>query len=424
MALPDELLDELLSAHLDGATSGDERARVEQLLNDDPAIAEHLEQLRRQRELMREAAYTTPKLPDGFADQIVQAAIRQAQADELRPDHPLRLAASGSYVSPKRESNHTNHRLIATVAGLAASVLFIGYMVKEFGFAPNNQPDKNTLVNLPKSDPEQAPSRITKDPSAPIVTPETSSTPDTMIARSEKDDSVLVESNDTDMVPSPDLTPKTSEPLLVDAGNGSPQKNVGESPETLPPNAVRVAARPLRMLMVIEINQTESGRAIGAFDQALANVNIVPANEREVDESLARAVTKNNVAHSENGNAEDHPAFEAVLLESPVTQLDNLVNLLVANREGIQGVGFSLVSVDDDASLMRSIESVRTPDPTTIRHQGQSIPIVIDSEDVLDAWINKVGDRSFAPLSEGQAGPIIGMTSGPDPMANILFLVR
>lgn len=443
MALPDELLDELLSAHLDGATSGDERARVEQLLNDDPAIAEHFRQLRRQAELLRETAFVTPDLPDGFADQIVQAAIDEAQAKQLRVDHPLQLAASGSYVSRKSESRHPNHlsnpRLIATVAGLAASVLFIGYMVKEFGFSSNNQQANHSLVTIPQPEPNQAQPRVNGDPIGPLVTPDLVNTPDTMIVESDAVDPVTVEANDFRPDRTPAMKPETSNLLLADASDTSPPRRMTESPVSpprtdLPRTEVRVAARPLRMLMVIEVNQTESGRQVGAFNQALASVNILPGSERQVDDALARAVTHSGTSQSNDTDDLNDQESEVVLLESPVKQLDKLVNSLVANRDGIKTVGFSLVSVDDDAPLMRSIESVRTLDPTKIRHQGKSFPIVSNSEEVFDAWLNEVGNRNFAPMENGQAGALIGLTTGavlktgsedgPDPFANILFLVR
>ncbi|MDV6032042.1 MAG: hypothetical protein F9B45_18510 [Phycisphaera sp. RhM] len=428
MALPEELLDELLSAHLDGALSGDERARVEQMLSDDPAISQRLEGLKRQRDAFRQALLATPKLPDGFADQVVQAAIDRAEAEELRSDHPLRLAASGSFVAPHSDRTFSKPRLVAMVAGLAASVLFIGLAVKEFSGSAMTQPEDPLLVTSPQPTVDQP---ETVNPIRP-VDPMAAPTSDAIaVSEDSLEDSVAKPAPDSLDVPRPDLSPETQPesngPMLADANPTTRTPSVEDAPALsgadTPETAPLVALRPLNMLMVVEIKQSEAGRQTGAFDQALAEIQIAESEERRVDEALARAVAPQTDA---DASADQSP--RALLLESPAKKLDRLVMRLVSDRDGIEAVGFSAISVQLDAPLLRSIESVRTVDPTKIRHQGQIVPIVSDADEVFDAWVQQLADRPFIPVRGEQEAQLISSQppseSGPDPMANILFLVR
>ncbi|QDV41662.1 hypothetical protein Enr13x_15050 [Stieleria neptunia] len=419
MALPEDLLDELLSGHLDGALSGDERARVEQMLRDDPAISQRLEGLKRQRDAFRQSLLATPKLPDGFADQVVEAAIARAEAEELRGDHPLRLAASGSFVAPRSAQPFSKPRLVAMVAGLAASVLFIGLAVKEFSGSPATQPPDPLLVTLPQPDVDP---RESMNPEGPMVDPMVAPAGDAIAASRDSLEDPTAEPavdllDDPRPQPSPVMQPESTGPLLADASPASRTPDVDDAAAPL------VALRPLKMLMVVEIRQTEAGRQTGAFDQALAEIQIAASDERQVDEALARAVAPEADA---DAAADDSP--RAMLLESPAKKLDRLVTRLVSDRDGIEAIGFSAISVQLDAPLLRSIESVRTVDPTKIRHQGQIVPIVSDADDVFDAWVNQLADRPFIPVQGEQEAQLISSQpaseTGPDPMANILFLVR
>lgn len=446
MALPDELLDELLSAHLDGVTSGDERARVEQLLRDDPQIAQRLEQLESQRDALRRSVLTAPKLPDSFADQVVRAAIEQARAEGLREDHPLRLAGDkldSPRVSPRDATTSTlsKPRVIALIAGLAASLLFIAAIVQQFG--DDTQPQLVAELPVDATTPEPAEPRPAEPrPAEPqLAEPgrETIAQADPALAQplsgetpSSRAEVAVPEMHDAESIASSEVDSESARPMLADAGESTapqeaaiPEAAVDGAASVPPAELVaRVPLPRLQMLLVIEVKRSEAGQAIGAFEQALGKVGIESGSEREVDEDLVRAVAKDSKVESV-----DQEDRQVILLESPAKKLDNLVNQLIADREGIEGIAFSAITLQQDASLMRSIESVRTDDPTKIRHQGQGIPIVSRAEDVFDEWVGEVGARQFASMREGQSDQIVkAMISaddnGPDQMANILFLVR
>ncbi|QEG00975.1 hypothetical protein Mal15_50510 [Stieleria maiorica] len=438
MALPEELLDELLSAHLDDALSSDERARVDQILRDDPAARERLVAIERQRKSFRDAMLAVPKLPDGFADTVVQAAIARAEAEELRSDHPLRLAANDAFVAPQPARSFSTPRLVAMVAGLAASVLFIGLVVRQYSGDVPNRPSDNELVAAPQVIPEQDTVPDPEDLLVPLVTPEAMS--DSIIGNVATDQDPVPPVADPleDVRPeaAPVMQPVPTE-QLADASSNAPVTDLpvteatgpdtGAMPAT-PDTQSFVALKPLSMLMVVEIKQSEAGRQTGAFDRALAEIQIMESDERRVDEALARAVVP-----QPGSEAPIDEAPRALLLESPAKKLDRLVTRLVSDRDGIEAVGFSAISVQLDAPLLRSIESVRTVDPTKIRHQGQVVPIVSDADDVFDAWVSQLADRSFIPIQGEQEAQLLSAQApgggqlddnGPDQMANILFLVR
>jgi anti-sigma factor RsiW len=423
MALPEELLDELLSAHLDDALSGDERARVEQMLSEDPTIEQRFESLRRQRQEFREAAFAVPKLPEGFANKIVQAAIDQAQAEGLRTDHPLQLAAQKALVSRTSADSFSGPRLVAVLVGLAASALFVvGLLANKYSsdsrdsqiaIATIEQPIENRTVTDPShsaiavTDPIPASAKERE----PLVPPG----PETAIASSDvvssNNDARSIDDSPIDLEA---IEPELSQPMLAEASDAASPRVVNDGS---PSNPVAEAAEPapLSMVMVVEVKQTKNGRLIDAFNTALVNAQIEVSEERLVNMNLARMV--------DNGPSEkssDSGSSQVILLESPAKKLDLLVNRLFSEPENFSSVGFSLLS---DAPLLRPINSARRIDPTEIRHEA--FPIGNQSEQVFDAWANQLGDRVFAPMQDSAvAKTVVTSSTGPDQISNILFLIR
>jgi hypothetical protein len=426
MALPDDLLEELLSAHLDGALSGDERARVEQMLCDDPAIGQRLVQLKRLREDFRRSSFVTPKLPDGFSDRVVQAAIRRAEDDQLRPDHPLRLAARDAFVSRPTPTGFSPRRVTVMVAGLAAAALFIGLLVKNDGDT-GQPPHQNSIASLP-SGPSVSGERSvsTDDPLRNDLVPVPNDAIVMLQDTGPASPPARIDPNDSgDAVPTPVLRPSTAQPMLASSDSSDRSPQVSDSPAPKPAAELQLVSQPLQMLMVIEIEQSEIGRQIGAFDQALAKVQIEVSDEREVDEELARAVANQPENRTLEGKVE-----RVLFLESSAKKLDLLVNLLSNNPNGISAIRFSAITaeIERDTPLLRSIDAVRRMDPTQIRHQGDAFPIVGASDEMFDAWSAQLHDRDFAPIRNEMDAQVVKMMAsadnGPDQTANILFLVR
>ncbi|MCO8123712.1 hypothetical protein NHH03_18345 [Stieleria sp. TO1_6] len=430
MALPDNLLDELLSAHLDGALSGDECARVEQMLNADPAIATRMEQLRQQRDAFRGAALPVPSLPQNFADQVVQAAIDQARAQQLPAGHPLQIAGRQessqravlfpARLFPAKSSPARTRQIAGLVAALAASALIAGALIRSATIDHSDSSGSGLVAGGPSLEreltaPESQPAGADVDlaPGPDVSRP--------MLADSNSRSAIAAptEIEVTDLPVPETVLPENPTPEMVanSVPAVAPDANSPiESPATVSvadPELKATPATPLQMLMVVQVIQTDAGRRDDAFGKALADVKIHSSNERQIDDALTRAVVADDgeplLAGKQDG--------QVMLLESPVKKLDQLLNRLSSDRQGIQSVGFSLIT---EAPMLRAIESVRTIDPTEIRHEGQSSPLIGQTDQAFALWSQQLEDRTFA----NGAAEAISMAKGPNPMANLLILVK
>jgi len=298
MALPDELLNELLSAYLDGAASSDESARVEQLLRDDAAIAERLEQMRELRVVVQRSRRATPALPRDFAASVVDTAIARAESEELSSTHPLRRVAAQKTALPPGTSNWTSARLIAIVASLAAAVLVIG------------------LVAQTEQDAERSDSPPGTEESLANGLAVENSLPKNVIGEQSQPEESRSEGSLAENTPPEE--PDKGQALLADSGmrskpsESTPTQN-RDKPTSQSDSSLATAAKPLQMLMVVEVELTEAGRSVEAFNQALSNVQIEIGDEREVSDQLAQAAI-DQVADEQTLN---QPVPQLLLLESP-----------------------------------------------------------------------------------------------------------
>ncbi|MEL6111068.1 MAG: zf-HC2 domain-containing protein, partial [Planctomycetota bacterium] len=152
MALPDEILDELLSAHLDGVLSGDERARVERMLESDPAIEARFETLKSQSAWLSQAAYSGPGLSKDFADQVVGAAIQAATEEGCSAQHPLRKAAR-----EERSGRFSMPQLVGLISALAASLLLVAMLVQGIGSGPSGASVAENVIDETGADSDREP---------------------------------------------------------------------------------------------------------------------------------------------------------------------------------------------------------------------------------------------------------------------------
>ena len=92
-----EDLNELLSAYLDGELDEATRAKVVSHLSANPAVAQLLNELRETRNLLR--GLPRPPVPEGFAEDVMAAAERQALIGEqgAQPAKPARFYRWGPW---------------------------------------------------------------------------------------------------------------------------------------------------------------------------------------------------------------------------------------------------------------------------------------------------------------------------------------
>ncbi|KAA5546977.1 hypothetical protein FYK55_00725 [Roseiconus nitratireducens] len=443
MALPDELLDELLTGHLDDALSGDERARVEQMLRDDPSLRQRLQRLREQISETKQAAWPPPELSDGFADQVVQAAIDHARDQGLPDEHPLRRAESGTlHVEPAatpRFHGGTERRtgwVIAATLGLAASIVFAAFVLQDR--AQRQEPNSRPGTLLADQDPTSVSER---DAAGPMIDASGDRVADAGSAASTTEAGAQPLPDAESGLASVDRTPsgaamepgRADEPAAtldrpaMEAVAESSVTNVPQdraADDDAPKNAASAAQiQPLQSLLVIRVQLTDVGRAADPLEDALASAAIETGAEQPIGDALAGVIPSDDAAQ----NATESEGERVVLLQAPAKKLDRLIQQLIADGNGVASVQFSLIS---EAPLLRSVDAVRSEaiDPTEIRHAGKSWPIVGGSNPAFDVWSNRLGSRAFIPMDAQTGSKAVRMAAGsddgPDVMEHLLILIR
>lgn len=128
--MTDPTFDELASAHLDGATTPAEAARVAA----DPALQARVEELRRVRAAMAQVPAADPSHRDA-AIAAALAAFTDADADAPAPSAPVSSLATGS---ARRGPSPT----VIRVLGAAAAVALLALLVPVLGrLAPSGDDD-------------------------------------------------------------------------------------------------------------------------------------------------------------------------------------------------------------------------------------------------------------------------------------------
>ncbi|MEL6104578.1 MAG: hypothetical protein AAFU85_01020, partial [Planctomycetota bacterium] len=172
--------------------------------------------------------------------------------------------------------------------------------------------------------------------------------------------------------------------------------------------------RSLKLLLMIDVRQTDLGREEGAVDLAMESVEIFSGEEQTIEEPLVLAIANTRAARKEP--PVDDKKEQVLLLRAPIEKLDRLVNELVSDRDGISGVRFTLIN---EGPLLRSVESVLL-DPK----QASYWNVVGESDETFDLWRDELGDQMFVPLSGGTQLGELAAGASPVEMADLLLLVR
>ena len=459
MSLPDEKMNELLSAHLDGALSDQERLDVEQLLADDQEVQEAFDRMQAMRDSFRMAMQVPAgvSLREDFAQHVVQAAIEQSA--EFDSSHPLSKAARSEPSKVLRqEPSKTSSRNVWYAVAVAAAIMMVATLAwKRFADQQPNG-DLAKTNQQPNGDQPASPNQQRPDQQRPDIE---QPRPDQALA-----------GNDSTTLPSTALIPKSADPLEDKPGVADPINSVANADVgTSPPSAMSgsqannsavpmidkpglqsspldhpglvSSGRPkavgaLKVLPVIDVQLTEAGRDADAFGTALQAAGFKVGAEQEVDDDLAAAAIKKHEKQDGEssllvqGAAVPAPR-QVMLLYAPAKKLDRFILTLHADREGVSHVGFSMLISQLDPELVKSIESAKPLDSTTVQHQGSALPMVTQLEEQFDAWSDGLADRSFLPVDENfqgasmtpsAAGEPLDQDNGPDVMAVALFLIK
>lgn len=431
MSLPKDLLDQLLTGYLDDALSVDERARVDQLLKSDPAVADELEQLRELRGSLKAVAKADAKvkLDAGFADRVLVAAVARARSEGLPDDHPLiRLAEQPSTTPAPQPTSTTYWRNVGLLVGLAASIAIAVITLR---------PQSNDILGIAAVEVDPGvPDRIAEDSAVAGDPFDSSNAAPQMIASADSSNSqsasqsAVTNSPATTSLQQPSATdavaaqesliqePLIQEPLihkpapteaLADRGNRSAtpagSSVVDESTVKVGDQDVSVS---LGAIIVLDVRRSDAGREANAVEAALANASI-ETSKKDVTDEIVGFVNENVDAEASGDDV------SLIYLNVSAKKFDRFYAQLWNDRQGIESVQMKMVM---DAPLMKWVDAIR-PDPTAVRHSGEATYELFGAGSVVD----QLEQIEYPPMRD-RSEKFEPSSLGPDIQSEVLVLVR
>ena len=404
MSLRPAIIDQLLTGYLDEVLTADELAQVEKLLQNEPAVAEELAKLQELRLALKSIALADDdiRLDAGFAERVVDEAVLRARAEGLADEHPLLQLEEQGKSNVKPVATVPTWRVAAVMVGLAASIALAVVLVRSASHRGSGNSPADVVVQVDPGVPvpeEQRGSGFGTDAGTAIV--------------SNRKDEPLVEP----VAPGPDLD-KPLEALAnnqnankqnTDAGSSVATKDTGPKPDQEAADMVSVEPNQpaaLGIIAVYHVELTDLGREQEAFKNALTLAGLSLDHKKKISEAV--------VGLSENPQKQAKDA-KVIYLQAPAKALDRLYLRLLADRQGVKGIGMSLAT---NAPLMRVVNAVRQ-DPTVVRHESSSLQLLSDDES-LSQLTATLQELDFIRMSEGQAVP----SGGFDETAEVLLLVQ
>lgn len=434
--IPEELLLRL-SAHMDGQGNQRERETLENELRQNPEAARVLQSWQDQRAEMKSLYLNSQSisLPDGFADRVVDAAIDQACREGCDETHPLILAgqspsvAEGVVIANDRGMG----RRLLVFATLAASLLIAAWVGQNQILSPQGSDESvaNRGDEAQAGDNPQA--LLAVGPSEDSVPPADVSvmSPDPMRIAADTS-SIPTTSDPAITTPEPAITtpePAAAVPAMPQVATAEADRIATVSPGAVPPvdggsdltleglagSSMDLAGPDgmpsLGVLLVVQVNCQEGVDRDRLFSQAMQWAGIDQSADHEVDDAMVAVASE---------TVESPTPFQLVFLNAPARKLDRLYLRLAGDRQQVESVGMSLAT---DMQLLELTDSI-SQDPTLIRDTAVAVQISGVSERSTIA--DQVEALTFLPITDGalSLGAQAGTGSGPDEIAQILFIVR
>jgi hypothetical protein len=221
----------------------------------------------------------------------------------------------------------------------------------------------------------------------------------------------------TNKITSPVEVPDPVEMPVIAAnriGTPSNTNNIAE----LSPSAPHLSPKDLDpkflvqgLVLVVDVRQSEEGRDSNAVGAAMVKAGIKPADERKIDESIVGFGKK---------LVDEDQSVSVLFVEDAGKKIDNFINAMVADLDGIESVGFSYAA---DAPIIGLVNELKRIDPTTVRH-GASWQLTDDQGNGLQLLAQELGSRDFSEIKRGGAAFPGNGIEGPDIKARIFVLVR
>jgi|GEM_PF-1333687 len=430
----------LLSGSLDDALSPDEQALLDQWFQEDPSALRQREELAEVRNQLRAALspLRQTKLDSRFAERVIEAAIEQAQRENLAAEHPLvRLAdqpaGSSRPAATGRSSRGSTWRWVAAAVALAASLLLVFYL--------GRQPDRVPAVGpqeLAQADPNEPHS------TAPVV--ERLAVNENAASPVDPSDPAAAQMQGAGVDSEPAAAPSLAGRLQQPLGPGSPSSAASTSersnfepsiaasspmlaeaaPSVSVPAAAGDASTPQRVplvaVLVVSVELTQAGRDSLAMLQALRAADIQLGPAALVEEQVVAQLQQSQVI----GAADGESGAKLYYIEAPAKQLDRFLLRLMADRDSFAAFGFSIA---DSPGLLASVADWQQVDLTALRHadtQGlardlvsaDGTPLAVDEGPAFIPMPREMGTAGLLGTMDAQS------SGGQDVDSQILLLIR
>lgn len=407
MNVPQEQVDQLLSGYLDDALTADERAEVQTWLRVDASIAAQYDELISIRRALRSIASTDRhlKVRAGFSDRVMEASVARARAEGFADEHPLiqvsEQPTSLAVTPPTKSWAAMTIALVAVAACLA--MIFVGLRPDEGGIA-------NRLVEQAESDPSGGLDSVI------------SATPN-MIAESVVPNLSVPEESAIEAIDRTVVTPK---PVPSSDANVDSEVSMIASAERSELSTPAYAAKAgstvavsqiapsrsdsLNVVLVIDIQLTETGRAVGAVRKAMRSASILQTNQQAVGSDVLRATL---VAAGE----EDQQPVSLFYIQAPAKRLDQFYLRMLADDAGVASVGMTIAT---NIPILNAINAIDF-NATEIQHDG--LLQVADPASGMNQLGTRLGQLSFLPFDPAMVSATT-TDSGPDFPTQVLVRVR
>ncbi|TWU47171.1 hypothetical protein Poly51_49690 [Rubripirellula tenax] len=405
MTISQEYIDQMLSGYLDDALSPDQIDEVQRWLRSDPSIASQLNQWKELRGSLQHVATAdrNVKLDQGFSGRVLEAAVARARAEGLGEDNPLVRVSEQATSVRTAAASMSWQRWAAVAVGLAATVAFASLSLRndpvEVAEQSGPVPTPRAIVELtdPANKAIESIASVTEnqDAETPQLAPRIKSTDiaDTTQPTDASDSPAILATVDADRAAKMD-------PVSVARDREVSPLSVASTGDV----ASRMTTRPI---MVIQVTQTELGRARKSVRQALRASGIAPTPSSDVEDGLKEAAVD---VVSTSGDTSRVSMF---YLKTTGKNFDRFHVALLNDDTAIESVELALSS---DVSLRSDFET-SVGDPTAIRHDD--LVLMKQRNSLTQELAQGIHQLDFVSMPRGTVGD-----AGADVKVQVILVVK
>lgn len=420
-----EQLDQLVSGYIDGVLDDEESHQFQGLLKSDPSIADQLKKAVEIRESVKLAFQVAPTVrpPEGFATEILSAAVARAHEEGMELSHPLMRVQQEPFNRLSKSSTQVStRRLLVFTAAIAASLL--AFVFGTDFLDQESKPGSPLLAQIESpSVNEKSISELTQSDSGEKQgSIDGISESNISVAQSAANvtdaEGEQGSANDgrTDLQRAVDSTASQQQGPMIASSSAVVDRTMEEANDG---NSLEALQSPTGAVLVLELKQSEAGRESQAVRNALALAGIRSASEIPVKKNLLEDLIQQSDSRQELTQAENPRASEASVLFLRVSakSFDQFYQLVWSDQQGVESLAMSIAL---DAPLLSLVESVRR-DPTTV--QDQAVSFQFEEERAQSLLLDRLQKLPLVPMDrEVRLTPSLG--SEADLQTQVFLLVR